>query len=265
MRNSFLKLSEAQWAQNKYVCVGLDIDPDKLPAEYAGLSEYEGVVSFAKRVIDATKEIAAAYKPNSAFFEGLGTPGWAALEEIVRHIHAVAPEVVVIDDAKRADIANTNNGYVEAIFNKLDADAITVHPYLGGKALAPFIEHHSSKGVIVLCRTSNDGAGEFQDLVADGDPLYMHVARRVSDVWNVHGNCALVTGATYPEELVRVREIAPNIPLLIPGIGAQGGDLEKTVRAAKHRMFISASRSILYAADPRAAAQEMHDGILKAL
>lgn len=265
MRSSFLELSEAQWAQKKYVCVGLDIDPKKLPAEFKGMEPARAITEYARRVVDATKDIVGAYKPNSAFFEEFGAPGWAALEEIVRYIHSVAPDVVVIDDAKRADIANTNNGYVASIFGTLDADAVTVHPYLGGKALGPFLEHHTKKGVIVLCRTSNEGAGEFQDLVSDGDPLYVHVARRVNEIWNVHGNCALVVGATYPEELARVREIAPNIPLLIPGIGAQGGDLEKTVRAAQHRMFISASRSILYAADPQAAAAEMHGAILKAL
>lgn len=192
-----------------------------------------------------------------AFYEELGEEGIAALIRTVKLINEIAPCVPVILDAKRADIGNTNRGYVAAAFSEIGADAITVHPYLGAEALAPFLECED-KGVIVLCRTSNKGAGEFQDLMvttevgyAPAEPLYLRVARNVSQRWNKKRNCGLVVGATYPEELGLVRELVGDIPILIPGVGTQGGDVEKVVTKGQDStgqgMIINASGSIIFA------------------
>jgi orotidine-5'-phosphate decarboxylase len=232
-------------------------------------------VTFNRAMVDATKGVAAAYKPNSAFYEAHGDEGLAALRETVVYINEQAPDVPVILDAKRADIGNTNLGYVHAIFDHYGFDAITVHPYLGAEALAPFLER-ADKGIIVLCRTSNPGAGEFQDLDIGGEPLYMRVARNVTEKWNARGNCMLVVGATYPEEMQKIRAVSDDMPFLIPGIGAQGGDVEKTVAAGRDSkgrgMLISASRSIIFASSGAdyakaagASAKQLDDDIRKSL
>jgi orotidine-5'-phosphate decarboxylase len=210
------------------------------------------VVEFNRRIVEATAELACAYKPNAAFYEALGADGFRALSGTVAAIRASAPDAAVILDAKRADIGSTNAGYVAAAFEQLGADAVTVHPYLGGEALAPFLEREE-KLVFVLARTSNPGAGELQDLTVDGGvPLYRHVARAVAGGWNAAGNCGLVVGATYPEELRAIREDVPaTMPILIPGVGAQGGDVASVVTANRaagsDAYLIAASRSILYA------------------
>ena len=251
--DSCSELLAGHFAAGRHLVVGLDTDPARIPDSVApGASAAERVVEFNRAIVAATAELAAAYKPNSAFYEALGTEGFRALEETVATIRAAAPEAAVILDAKRADIGSTNAGYVAAAFARLDADAITVHPYLGGEALAPFLERRD-KLVFVLARTSNPGAGEFQDLLADGLPLYRHVARAVARDWNGAGNCGLVVGATYPEELRAVREdVPPEMPILIPGAGAQGGDVAAVVAANREAgsdaYLINASRSILYAA-----------------
>jgi len=211
---------------------------------------YSNLVWFNHEVVKTTKDLVCAYKPNIAFYEAHGSKGLAALQQTIKDIHALAPDVPVILDAKRGDIRNTNVGYAQMAFGFLGADAITVHPYLGAEALQPFLAR-AEKGVIVLCRTSNPGAGEFQDLSVNGEPLYRFVARRVASEWNKNGNCGLVVGATYPDELREVREIAPDMPILIPGIGAQGGDVEKTVSAGKDSrgqgMIVNSSHSIIFA------------------
>jgi orotidine-5'-phosphate decarboxylase len=208
------------------------------------------IIAFNREIVEATADIVCAYKINVAFYEAHGTEGIRALRRTIAIIRTVAPNVPIILDAKRADIGNTNAGYVSAAFSFFLADAITVHPYLGAEALQPFLEQ-KDKGIIVLCRTSNPGAGEFQDLRVNGEPLYQVVARRVANEWNRNGNCALVVGATYPEELYQVRRLAGDIPILIPGIGAQGGDVEKTVTAGKDNrgqgMIINSSRGIIFA------------------
>lgn len=275
MTRNFKELIEAQWAQKKFLSVGLDSDLEKLPDHLRQRGVYDAVMTFNRAIIDATKTIAGSYKLNSAFYEAHGDEGWGALRASVTYIQEQAPEVPVIVDAKRADIGNTNNGYVDAIFENLRADAITVHPYLGKEALAPFLAR-ADKGIIVLCRTSNPGAKEFQDLDVGGEPLYLRIARQVSSEWNANGNCALVVGATYPEEMARVRAVANEMPILIPGIGAQGGDLEKTVAAGKDSrgagMMIAASRSIIFASSGSdfaeaagRAADELDSAIKKAL
>lgn len=238
-------------------------------------------------VVKQTAHVVAAYKPNAAFYESLGWPGMQALEGLIAYIKAEAPDVPVILDAKRGDIGNTNEHYAKMAFDVMGADAITIHPYLGWEANKSFLDC-ADKGIFVLCRTSNSGAGEFQDMEVEvrkagkweedieGDrwrmrqklmPLYQRVAERVADsyYWNYNGNCGLVTGATYPEEIAKVRELAPNLPLLIPGIGKQGGDLEASVRAARHRFLINSSSGIIFADDPRAETMKLHEGITEVL
>ncbi len=291
-KRHFMELLHARFAEGKAVCVGLDLDLDQFP-EYLRRRKADTDIrlyDFAERIIQLTADIVCAYKPNVAFYEAYGQAGMSALEDIIRFIHEAAPNIPVILDAKRGDIGSTNLGSVQAAFELLRADAITVNPYLGREALAPFLAQED-KGIIVLCRTSNQGAGEFQDsrvLIDDAAEhaffeqsgggmlnvcgqmqaiasLYQHVAYRVARHWNERGNCALVVGATYPAELGEVRRIVGDLPLLIPGIGAQGGDIEATVRNGRDQhgqgMIINSSRGIIYAADPRAETQTLDGSI----
>jgi orotidine-5'-phosphate decarboxylase len=250
--DSCAELLRGHFAAGRHLVVGLDPVVERLPDSLApDASPAERVVEFNRRIVAATAGPVAAYKPNSAFYEALGEDGFRALDQTVAAIRELAPGAAVILDAKRADIGSTNAGYVAAAFDELDADAITVHPYLGGEALAPFLER-AGKLVFVLARTSNPGAGELQDLVSDGLPLYRHVARAVARDWNAAGNCGLVVGATYPAEMGAIREDVPaEMPILVPGVGAQGGDVAAVVRANREAgsdaYLIAASRSILYA------------------
>ncbi len=253
---NFRNLIDTQWSEGRFVCVGLDSELGRIP-EAVKVCNIQGevdvvktMVAFNRAIIEATHDLVCAYKPNSAFYEAHGALGMEALEQTIKVIHEVAPKVPVILDAKRADIGNTNSGYVTAAFDFLKADAITVHPYLGGEALQPFL-NRSDKGIFVLCRNSNSDSGEFQNLSIEGEPLYRVVARHVALEWNKHKNCGLVMGATYPEELREIRKITGSLPFLIPGIGAQGGSVEKTVSAAKNDqgkgMIINSSRAIIFA------------------
>ena len=238
--------------------VGLDPVWDRLPdvfkaAVHGGRDTAARAVAigeFCCAIVDATADLACAFKPNAAFFEAFGAPGAEALLAVVQHIRDIAPDVPVIYDAKRGDIGSTNGGYAEDAFDRLGAHAITVHPYLGREALAPFLDR-ADRGVIVLVRTSNPGGGEFQDLMVAGEPLYRVVAHHVAEGWNAHGNCAVVVGATYPDELAEVRRIVGTLPILIPGIGAQGGDLRRTLEAGRDArsrgVIINSSRGIIYA------------------
>lgn len=267
MRN-FMELLRKRWEQGYFACVGLDTKIENVPdCIYPSHLREKGrrigatIVEFNRRIVEATQDRVCAYKPNTAFYERHGSAGWEALHETIKFINFIAPEIPVILDAKRADIGNTNNGYVDML-NMCGADAITVHPYLGRQALQPFLDQ-KDKGVIVLCRTSNPGADEFQDVCAgyksakhagvQARPLFEYVAHRVSSQWNENGNCALVVGATYPDELATVRSVVGDMTILIPGIGAQGGDVEATVRAGKDSrgqgMIINSSRAIIFASD----------------
>ncbi len=254
----------------RHLCVGLDPDLARLPATLLPSGPADArIVAFNREIVDRTAEIACAFKPNAAFYEALGEPGFRALADTIAAIKERAPDVPVILDAKRADIGSTNRGYAVAAFDELGADALTVHPYLGGEALRPFLER-VDKLLFVLARTSNPGAGEFQDLVVNGLPLYRRVARSVAADWNSAGNCGLVVGATYPDELAAVRaDIPVSVPILIPGVGAQGGDLAAVVeahtRVGSSAFLINASRSILFASDGQdfadaagAEAQRLH-------
>ncbi len=265
MKRNFRELLEARWSKGCFVCVGLDSEWGKIPERFGSADVTECMLSFNKWVIDQTHDIVCCYKPNLAFYLAEGIPGLLALQLTVRHILDTAPGIPVILDAKWADIGNTNEGYVKMAFDYLQTDAVTVHPYLGREALEPFLKH-ADKGVFVLCKTSNPGAGEFQDAHCEHNTLSQAVADHVSEQWNANGNCGLVVGATYPVDLQDIRGlVGDDIPLLIPGIGAQGGDLERTVKAGKNSrgtgIIINSSRGIIFAPDPRAETKKLNDSI----
>jgi orotidine-5'-phosphate decarboxylase len=237
----FDRLGERIEAVDTVVSVGLDPDPDRLPDEAV---EYDlPRWAFNRRIIDATHEHAAVFKPNAAFYED--PDGWRALRETVAYAHG--KDVPVLLDAKRADIGNTCRQYAQVLE---EVDAITVNPYLGRDALSPFLSRED-RGVFVLCRTSNAGGADLQDLeLAAGDPLYERVAA-LADTWNENGNVGLVVGATAPEELERVREIVPDLPFLVPGVGAQGGDAEAAVEygLADGVGLVNSTRGIIFAGE----------------
>lgn len=261
------KLARRMETANSLLCVGLDPEMRKLPERFR---EHEFPQQrFGEWIVDQTAEFAAAIKLNAAFYEARGAEGIAEMERTIEYVREHHPELVTICDAKRGDIGNTNQGYVAEIFDRMGFDAVTLHPYLGREALEPFLSRRD-KMCIVLCRTSNPGAGEFQDLAVqnlsgNGRPLWLTVAEQVSRVWDRDGNCMLVTGATYPEEMRRIREVAPHTTLLVPGIGAQGGDLQASVAAGLDAqgkgLLIAASRSILFEDDPASAARTLRDEI----
>lgn len=240
------------------LCVGLDSDMEKIPSQFKDSKTPQ--FEFNKWIIDQTHDSACAYKPNLAFYEACGEQGIHELQLTMDYLHAEHPSIVTIADAKRGDIGNTNQGYVTAIFDTLGFDAVTLHPYLGQEAIQPFLDR-KDKVSIFLCKTSNPGAGEFQDLVLDGKPLWMHVAMRVSSTWNTHNNCMLVIGATYPTELKAVRGIVGSMPFLVPGVGAQGGDIHEVLNAGlsadKSDLLINVSRNILFANDPKSEAEKL--------
>jgi orotidine-5'-phosphate decarboxylase len=251
LQTSFNELLQKQWNTGRFLCVGLDADYQKIPESVRTASVADSLFEFNRAIITATAEYCCSYKPNSAFYEGYGLDGLEALMRTTRFLRENYPEIPVILDAKRADIGNTNYGYVKSVTEVFLAHAITVHPYLGKEAMVPFLENRNL-GVIVLCHTSNPGAAEFQELpVGSGQTLYQRVAQKVAGEWNTNGNCGLVLGATYPEQLAEVRKLAPEMPFLIPGIGAQGGDLVRTVQNGLSSrgtgIIINASRSIIYA------------------
>jgi len=272
---NFQEMLEERWSQGRFACLGLDSNLSKIPqAARKGIDELT-IRFFNRSIVEVTKDLTCAFKLNIAFYEDQGSLGLKALRGSILDIQNIAPGVPVILDCKRADIGSTNSGYARMAFDHMGADAITTNPYFGAEALQPFLER-KNKGIIVLVRTSNPGAGEFQDLLVDGTPLYQIVARRVSQNWNSNGNCAGVVGATCPEELAQVRGIIGDMPILIPGIGKQRGDVEKTVRAGKNSqgtgMIINSSRGIIFASDgpdfAEAARQktlELHNEILKHL
>jgi orotidine-5'-phosphate decarboxylase len=244
--NFINKLSAAWTANNSLLCVGLDPDLAKLPAELRDLPD--GITTFCTRIIDATADLACAFKPQIAYFGALGAE--KQLEDICRYVRENYPHIPLILDAKRGDIGATATQYAREAFERYGADAVTVNPYMGEDSLDPYLAWQD-RGVIILCRTSNPGGSDLQFLDTDGVPLYQRVARLVADKWNKNGQCALVVGATFPEELAQVRAIVGDMPLLVPGIGAQGGDIAATVGAGQTAngmgMMISSSRAIIYA------------------
>ena len=238
---------KAAWAaHDSLVCIGFDPEPSKFPVHLR--EQPDAIFAFCRAIVDATGDLACAFKPQIAHFAALRAED--ALERLIAHMHRAFPGVPVILDAKRGDIGSTAQHYVTEAFDRYGADAVTINPYMGRDSAQPFLDR-ADKGVILLCHTSNPGAGDLQDLIVDGMPLYQHVARKVAQEWNVHGNCALVTGATWPEQLAEVRALVGDIPLLVPGIGAQGGDVAAVMRHGRTAdgtgLMINSSRGILYA------------------
>lgn len=241
------KLSAAWTANDSLLCVGLDPDLAKLPPQLQ--REPDGIFTFCRAILDATADLACSFKPQIAYFAALGAE--KQLEDICNYARQRYPHIPLILDAKRGDIGATARQYAREAFDRYGADAVTVNPYMGHDSVEPYMEWRD-RGVIVLCRTSNPGGSDLQFLTVDGQPLYQHVARLVVEKWNDNGQCALVVGATFPEELAQVRAIVGDMPLLVPGIGAQGGDIAATVTAGRSAggagMMINSSRAILYAA-----------------
>jgi len=268
------RLKEISKENDSLLCVGLDSDLSKLPESVKG--EADPVFEFNRRIVDATKDLVCAYKPNIAFYEQNGPKGLVSLKSTMEYIKQEAPRVIVIIDAKRGDIGNTAKAYARALVDDLGADCVTLSPYLGWDSLGPFLEEEEV-GAFVLCKTSNRSGGELQDVMVEAGgggkmKLYQYVARTAVG-WNVKKNIGLVVGATYPEELKDVRELVGNdMPLLIPGIGAQGGDLEKSVKFGcstdGFAVVINSSRGIIFK-DPgpefakfsREAAQDLRGAI----
>ena len=244
-------LARAEQANDSMLCVGLDPDPSRFPPPWQGDSRR--IFDFCAAIVDATKDLVIAFKPQIAYFAAHRAE--EQLERLIAHIHAVAPDVPVILDAKRGDIGSTAEQYACEVFQRYRADAVTLSPFLGYDSIEPYLRF-PGKGVILLCRTSNPGGDDLQaQRLASGDRVYEHIARLAGSAWNSGGQLGLVVGATYPAEIERVRELAPTLPLLIPGIGAQGGDAAATVRAgwrgtagrSTGPIIVSSSRAVLYA------------------
>ena len=249
----FMQQLKDRWnASGSLVCVGLDPEPARFPARFGG--DPDAVFAFCRDIVDATAEHVCCFKPQVAHFAALGAEG--ALERLIAHIHAAHPGIPVILDSKRGDIGSTAQRYAVEAFDRYGADAVTANPYLGRDSVQPFLDR-ADRGVVILCRTSNPGASDLQDLVVSADaggaarPLYQHVAETVARDWNGNGNCMLVVGATWPEQLRELRGIVGDLPFLVPGVGAQGGDAEAVVRNARTAdgtgLVVSSSRAVLYA------------------
>jgi orotidine-5'-phosphate decarboxylase len=242
-------LQAAQQRNGSMLCVGLDPDPARFPAGLKG--DASRIYDFCARIVDATADLVIAFKPQIAYFGAHGAE--AQLEKLVRHMRSAAPQVPVILDAKRGDIGSTAEQYAKEAFDRYGADAVTLSPFMGFDSLQPYLKYQG-KGAFLLCRTSNPGGDDFQNqrlASVNGQPLlYEHIARLAQGQWNENGQLGLVVGATYPAEIERVRQLAPTLPLLIPGVGAQGGDAAATVKAgwrADAPIVVNSSRAILYA------------------
>ncbi|MBI3573505.1 orotidine-5'-phosphate decarboxylase [Candidatus Kaiserbacteria bacterium] len=252
--STFMQKLEERWSGRHFLCVGLDSEYSKLPEMLKKGSVEDALLAFNKAIIDATADTVCTFKPNSAFYEAEGKDGYQALKKTVEYIHEAYPDIPVILDAKRGDIGNTNAAYARAVFDDLQVDAVTVSPFMGKESLKPFLER-KEKGIFVLSKTSNPGSGEFQDIrtAETGEPLYLFISRTVFESWNEFGNCGLAVGTTYPKEIAAIRAVVGDMPLLMPGVGPQGGDVATTVSAGKgintFAMIINASRAVIYASD----------------
>ncbi|MDR0736475.1 MAG: orotidine-5'-phosphate decarboxylase [Zoogloeaceae bacterium] len=265
---TFIQTLAAAWKKNdSLLCVGLDPDPARFPAHLRGKGD--AIFEFCKAIVAATADLVCAFKPQIAYFAAHRAED--QLEALIAHIHAAHPGIPVILDAKRGDIGATAAQYAVEAFERFRADALTVNPYMGRDSIAPYLAY-TDKGVILLCRTSNPGGNDVQALDVGGERLYERVARLAAEEWNDSGQCALVVGATYPAELARARALVGDMPILSPGIGAQGGDIAAALRAGQTRngtgLILNSSRAILYASPgehyaraARQSAQAIHDAI----
>jgi orotidine-5'-phosphate decarboxylase len=265
----FIDKLRARWRDaDTLLCVGLDPDPAKFPDRF--VNDPDALFAFCRDIADATAEYACAFKPQIAYFAA-HNDGEAQLQRLIAHLNGAHPDVPVILDAKRGDIGSTAQQYACEAFERFGADAVTLNPYMGRDSADPFLQYND-RGCVFLCHTSNPGARDFQELLVDGAPLYQHIARTIAGEWNADGNCALVVGATFPEELAVIRGIVGDMPLLIPGVGAQGGDVEAVVRNGRTAdgtgLMINSSRGILYASRGEGyaeaasdAARELRDAI----
>lgn len=274
--NTFNQQLQSAWAsQGSMLCVGFDPDPLRLPESLQG--KPEGIFEFCREIADATADVVCAFKPQFAYFASQRAE--AQLEKLIRHLKDQYPHIPVILDSKRGDIGSTADHYALEAFERYGADAVTVNPYMGFDTIEPYLKHQG-KGVIVLCRTSNPGGSDLQflNISPQGEPLYLHLAKLAATQWNGSGQISLVVGATFPEEISKVRAVVGDMPLLIPGIGAQGGDIEATVKAGSvpgkpgTGMIINSSRAILYASSEndfaqaaRKVAQATRDAINRAI
>jgi orotidine-5'-phosphate decarboxylase len=260
--NAIEKYNRRAKAVSSLLCVGLDSDFHQLPEEYV---HYEfPLFTFNRWVIEQTHAYVSAYKPNMAFYEARGDRGMTSLRMTMDYLHEHHPDILTICDAKRGDLASSSAAYALSVFEWFGFDAVTLNPYQGRDALQPFLDY-ANKGCIILGRTSNPSAGEFQDLQVGDKTLWEMVAHRVSGEWNTNGNCMLVMGATYPDKIRQARGIVGDMPLLVPGIGAQGGSIAQTLAAGLTGdglgLIISASRSIIFAEKPGMAAKNLRDEI----
>ena len=263
---SFVERLRHAWERNNsLVCVGLDPEPARFPAIVQ--DQPDAIFEFCRAIVDATADLVCCFKPQIAFFAA--RRGEEALERLIAHIHEKHPFVPVILDAKRGDLGTTAQQYATEAFDRYGADAVTLNPYMGGDAMQPFLDR-ADRGCVILCHTSNPGARDLQELVVtteSGDrKLYQHVADLAARKWNANGNCALVVGATFPDELADVRDIVGDMPILVPGIGAQGGDVEAVVTngrtAAGTGLIVNSSRAILYAGNDGNFATAARDATL---
>ena len=273
----FVQTLESHWREKRFLCIGLDPHPDHFPLSLNLSRASTAIFEFNRQIIGETVDLVCAYKPNLAFYESHGPGGLEALMKTIRLIKHLSPLTLVILDCKKGDIESTNRASARFAFTLLGADAVTVNPYLGYQSLTPFLEQ-KDKGVFVLAKTSNPASSEFQNLSLSKNhtPLFLHIAKTVSRSWNRLGNCGLVVGATYPQDLGRVRQIAPLLPLLVPGIGSQQGDLEQTVANARDknnqgfiinsaRQIIHASKEADFAKKARIKAQRLNRQIIRFL
>jgi orotidine-5'-phosphate decarboxylase len=253
-------------AVGSLLCVGLDSAYDQLPQRFH--KEELPQFAFNRWLIEQTHPFVSGYKPNIAFYESRGSDGIAELKLTIDYLRERHPDILTICDAKRADITSTSEHYAQAIFDWLGFDAITLHPYLGSDALQPFLRR-SDRASIILCRTSNPGAGELQDIPVNGKPLWQIIAEKVCDEWNANGNCMLVVGATAPQELRQARALVGDMTLLVPGVGAQGGSVEQVVQNGLNRehkgLIINAARSVIFSDNPGKEARRLRDHIHAAI
>ena len=244
---SFITKLERAWTSNdSLLCVGLDPNWDKIPAHLK--AQPDTVFQFCKQIVDATHDVVCAYKPQIAYFAGLNAED--QLQKTLDYIRDSYPDIPIILDSKRGDIGSTAAMYAVEAFDRFKADAVTINPYMGKDSAQPFLDYED-KGVVLLCRTSNPGAKDIQDLLVDGKPVYQHVAQMISSDWNSNGNCCIVVGATWPKQMQELRDLCGDMPFLVPGVGAQGGDVEALVKAGQtadgRGLIVNSARAVIYA------------------